>query len=406
MLTTRFEVSRLQASGFYFGVSKLNLKNYFPQGVAKGRAFIGRTLEAKDLAYNIRSGHHTLLMASRRFGKTSLAKNVLSKLKLPYGEANFYLAQTEKSVQFKILDAICEVIEKTGSKSNDVISKLTGYFRGSKKTWNIGIKGLFGVEIVPQSHDDIPDNILFALQCLEKLLIDHKKMAVIYLDEIQELCELDNGFALQGAIREFAQHSKQLVFIFSGSNRRLLSHMFDDKAMPLYELCERIHLKPISVENYNKYLNKVAKETFGEPLEKEVLETIYLLTCRHPKRMYNLCYRLWQRAESKKFSVKFVQLRWEELVESRANEIRKQLKSISAGQLKVLTFIAIYGGERLTRKEVQLQTTLASSSIVKALESLEENDLVVRLSNEYHIVDPVLKEVLKRYEAYNLIESP
>ena len=91
-------------------MNKLNVRNYFPQGVAKGQAFIGRKTEIKDLEYNILSGHHTLLMASRRFGKTSLAKHVLSKLKFPFGEANFYMAQTEKSVQFKILDAICEVI--------------------------------------------------------------------------------------------------------------------------------------------------------------------------------------------------------------------------------------------------------------------------------------------------------
>ena len=42
----------------------------------------------RALNYNIQKGHHTLLIAPRRFGKTSLALNVLEKLKLPYFEMN------------------------------------------------------------------------------------------------------------------------------------------------------------------------------------------------------------------------------------------------------------------------------------------------------------------------------
>ena len=62
--------------------------NHFPQGIAMGDTFLGREKELRALNYNIQKGHHTLLIAPRRFGKTSLALNVLEKLKLPYFEMN------------------------------------------------------------------------------------------------------------------------------------------------------------------------------------------------------------------------------------------------------------------------------------------------------------------------------
>ncbi len=383
----------------------MNEEDHFPQGIAKGNAFLGREKEIKDLRYNITKGHHTLIFGSRRYGKTSLVKRVLEDLNIPYGETNFFISQTPRSVELKIMDTIrsvTNILIGNEAEAGATLSKLSTYFSKAKKKWSFGIKGIVGVEIIPEDDEDIPENILVALNFLESLLSDFNQKAVLFLDEIQEINQIENGFALQGAIREFAQHSKYIVFIFSGSNRRLLSHMFDDRSMPLYELCERLSLGRIGQELYARYINKIAKETKNGELSTETLNQIFLLTKLHPKRVYNLCFQIWKDYEDNKITPEQVEKSWNELLEKKSDVIRGQLKHLNSGALKVLTLVSENNEIPITGKIAQSKVDLTSAAIVNALRALEEEDLIFREQDKYQIVDPLIASFLYKYERYNI----
>jgi len=380
-------------------------EDHFPQGIAKGMAFLGREKEIKDLSYNIKKGHHTLIFGSRRYGKTSLVKRVLEELKIPYGETNFFISQTQRSVELKIMETIRSVTHLLMGgevEAGSILSKLAAYFSKTKKKWNFGVKGLIGVEIIPEDDEDIPENILVALNFLESLLSDFNQKAVLFFDEIQEINHIENGFALQGAIREFAQNSKHIVFIFSGSNRSLLSHMVDDRSMPLYELCERLHLGKIKQELYVDYINKVAIETKGGTLSEETFNKIFSLTHLHPKRVYNLCFQIWKDSEDHKITPDQVERSWDELLEKKSDVIRGQLKSLNTGCLKVLTLIAENANIPITGKIAQRKVDLTSAAIVNALKALEEEDLICKENNKYQVVDPLVASFLCKYEKHNI----
>jgi len=257
--------------------------------------------------------------------------------------------------------------------------------------------------MTPNSHDDIPENILTAFKFVDFLLQEQKKKVVFFFDEIQELHQLDEGRSLQGSIREFAQDSKHIVFIFSGSNRRLLHQMFDDKSMPLYELCERIKLQRIEKATYKKYINKVAKRTAGHILDDSILEVIFDVTRRHPKRLYNLCYALWQNYPKLKIKADNVQSCWDQFVDERVNDVRVKLKKLSVGQLKVLTLIALEKVEYLTGKVAQRLVDLSGPTISYALNELNKTDYIELSSDgHYFIIDPLVQNVLVKYESYNI----
>ena len=112
---------------------------------------------------------------------------------------------------------------------------------------------------------------------------DLNEKAVLFFDEMQEIDLLTEGKQIQGAIREFAQQAKNVVFIFSGSNRRLLHHMFDDNSMPLYELCERIKLEKISAASYKAYISEAAINIAGTAPSETVLNAILSISERHPQ---------------------------------------------------------------------------------------------------------------------------
>jgi len=386
-------------------------EDYFPQGIAQGSAFLGREKELKDLTYNIQSGHHTLIFGSRRIGKTSLVKRALENLNIPFGETNFFISQTQRSVELKIMETIRSVTHlliHNEKEASLILSKLAAYFSKAKKKWSFGIKGLAGVEITPETDDDIPENILVGLNFLESLLADFNQKAVLFFDEIQEINHIENGFALQGAIREFAQHSKQLVFIFSGSNRHLLSHMFDDRSMPLYELCERLSLGKINQELYINYINQIALKTKGGALLSSTLDQLFLLTDLHPKRVYNLCFQLWKDYENNKITPEQVEKSWNELLEKQSDVIRSQLKKLNSGCLKTLTLIAEISSDGnstdcpITGKIAQRKIGISSASISNALKILEEEDLIFKEEGNYCLVDPLIRSFLFQYERHNL----
>ena len=81
-------------------------ENYFPRGIAVGEAFCNRESERKCLSKIIKSGQHTLLMSSRRYGKTSLVRYVIHEMNIPFGEADLFVAIDAKRIEQQVLAGI------------------------------------------------------------------------------------------------------------------------------------------------------------------------------------------------------------------------------------------------------------------------------------------------------------
>jgi uncharacterized protein len=377
------------------------VENFFPQGIAAGRAFLGRDAQIKWLSDNIHSNHHTLLLAPRRFGKTSLVLNTLNKIKLPYAEIDLHLAVSAKSVEKKILSALAALLKKASRKDGQILTMVQGFFKRNKAKWSLGFKGVLGVELEADPQKDSPENILMGLKLIDHVLGKKKKRAVLFIDEFQEIHRIDEGRQLQGAIRHFAQMSKNLVLIFSGSNRKMLTYMFDDKSQPMYELCDRILLDRIAPIHYKKYINQIAMKTWGKVLPEGTVDKIMILSERHPKRIYNLCYYLWRLHADKKTlpQLKDVAQAWEFFVNQRIKGLRYNLSKQSSGQIKVLSLIANNQADGLTSKAAQKLTKMAGSSILKAIHKLDLNDYIERDdSGKYQIIDPLICYVLQKRE--------
>jgi hypothetical protein len=241
---------------------------------------------------------------------------------------------------------------------------------------------------------------------LEHVLLKKKKKAVIFFDEIQELEALKEGRAIVGAIRDIAQKSKQLVYIFSGSNRRMLHYMFDNSIMPLFELCDRIVLDKLDKSLYEEYIQKIAQKTWKGALSLEATDKIIELSQCHPRRIYNLCYLIWKEYGKDKVLPTPLKIEkcWSALLEQRLKDVRYTLhRTLNPGQIKVLSLVASGETKAMSGKVAQRMTNLTSPTIVKHLQALEELDYIERYEkNAYRVIDPVIADILKEYELANL----
>lgn len=369
--------------------------DYFPWGVAIGKTFFDREEETKRLLNNLETGKHTLLLAPRRYGKTSLARNVLQKARLPHSEIDLFLALDAKSVEKKILKGIRALIQAVSDSPEQWFNTLREFFKNSQKKWIIGIKGL-SLELTPENHEDISENILEGFLALEHILKKKKQRAVIFIDEFQEINKLEESNTIEGAIRHFAQASKHLQFVFSGSNRHMLLNMFNNNKRPLYQLCDRIHLDRIPEQYYSKYLNMVAQETWKQKIHKDILDQIIQTTECHPNIVYILSSFVWQKFPDKQPGIGDIILCWNKYVQELTKEVREELSVLSTAPLRVLIAIAFGITSEITSKETLQKLKLTSGGVIYALKILEAGDYIEKRGpKNYRIINPVVKSVLQ-----------
>ncbi len=372
-------------------------ESYFPRGVADEPAFFNRVEERKKLIHNIKTGQHTLLMSPRRYGKTSLVNYVVKEVNLPVGDADLFVAVDQKHVEQRILSGIKMAMNHACSSTEQLLRSLRDYFKTVENQWTIGTQGIHLVLNPASKESDPATNIMEALQALEHLLKQKNKRGILFLDEMQEIGEVAEGKGIEGAIHHVAQQSKYLSFVFSGSNRHLLTNMFYDKARPLYKLCDRITLERISEEDYDKHLSILSKKKWKTSLLSESVSKLFELTERHPYYMNILCLRLWESALKQAPTPDEINTAWLNFAKDERLEIARELSSLSIGQRKILIAIAAGFTTKLTGKEFLAKVNMSNSSVAESLQNLEQKDYIEKTINGYNLIDPLIKTMLNVY---------
>lgn len=373
----------------------MRARDYFPLGIATGYAFCNRTEETELLVNNIKNGKHTLLIATRRYGKSSLALHAIKLSKQPYVETDFYMASSEKIIESYILNGVVDLIGKALGSIEKLTASIKQYVKNLKPKLNIGTENI-KLELSTEADSDPATNVKEGLLLLEKLLEEKKKHAVFLMDEFQSVGVIAQGKGIEAAIRHVAQKTKYLTIIFSGSNRKLLRSMFEDENRPLYKLCWKLSLKRISAEHYQKHLQLAAKEFWKKDLNNDALNQIISLSERHPFYLNKLCDRLWTYYEKKPPTADEVISTWNEILEEEKSDAVKEITLLSLGQKNVALMIAKNETDQFTSKKSILGLQMTSSSIITALEGLEEKDIIEKENDQYQIINPVVRHyVLK-----------
>lgn len=375
----------------------MNFETYFPRGLATGAAFCNRKLESKRLMHNIDVRHHTLIMSPRRYGKTSLAKYVVAKKSVLFGDADLFIAIDAPQIENLIVSCVNKMMSEISTSVEQTLEIVRQYFKKINANWNVGTQGI-NISLTPDKNQDVTTIILEALQALETVLAKKNIPGVIFIDEIQEIGEVAEGKGIEGAIRHVAQETKYLSFIFSGSNRHLLAKMFYDKARPLYKLCDRIVLERIDASHYRKHLNILAKKYWGENLSDATIEKIFLLTERHPYYMNTLCLNLWSSDLKKTPDIFDIEFHWLKMVKEERQDIMRELSTLSMNQRKILLLISTGYTTELTGKDFLKRVDMTGSSVIEAIRLLESKDYIEKMDDgKYHLIDPLIATALRFY---------
>lgn len=238
--------------------------------------------------------------------------------------------------------------------------------------------------------------ILAALERLDAHAAKRKIQVIIFLDEFQVLAEITQDNSIEAAIREAAQKSKHVSYVFSGSNRHLIEVMFNDKRRPFYNFCDTITLNRITSNHYEPYIKKAAIERWKQPLSTLALETIFNLSELHPYYVNKLCSLVWQQAELPDETC--MEATWKRYVAENKSGIERELSLLSLNQRKLLINLAEEKGDNMKpfAKQSVYDWEMPATSIYRAMESLREREYVfVDAEGKYRVLDPLIKSVLQ-----------
>src|SRR3990167_1007073 len=116
----------------------MNAREYFPLGKAYGKAFCNRTIETKWLVDNIQACKHSLLIAPRRFGKSSLAEKATEVCCFPVVCLNFNTCSDEQDVDALIRQSVCHLIGKAIGPIEKSLEIIKNFVRHLTPKINIG----------------------------------------------------------------------------------------------------------------------------------------------------------------------------------------------------------------------------------------------------------------------------
>ena len=367
----------------------------FTTKIATGSRFCNREAERAQLSRNIEKGEHTVIVAPRRFGKTSLVCQTLHEMKIDCTKIDLFCVVYASTVCEKITKGVSELVKSLVPFTTKALTSIENCF----KHINIILKsGKIELQANLSKNKESPiEQIIDVLSGLEKIAKQQKKRVVVFIDEFQDMLKTDQSNEIQAAIRGVAQHCEYVSFVFSGSSRNMLKKIFEDRNQPLYMLCQKIHLKKIPADDFTQHIQKLAKKKWKKIIENNVIDKILYLTQCHPYYLNVLCDQVWE--SSDKFpTINTVNKGWDVCLSEQKDKLIADLEPLNTSRIKVLTTIA----NRVTvaaptGKEFVDEAGLALATVQKTVQYLLEHDYIYEdeKTKEIQLIDPLLQRFIK-----------
>jgi AAA+ ATPase superfamily predicted ATPase len=373
------------------------MKQYFPQGIATDDAFCNREIERAAIKASIESHEHIVLIAPRRYGKSSLITQVLKENNFPGACMDLFFVLTQAEVTKAITESVSKIISSLLPKTKLAGKKLVDSIIAFNPKLTINILGQ-KVEInTKQTTEKTISELLLALDHVSK---KEKKPCVIVFDEFQQVGELKENHAIEAAIRHAVERSTYVSYIFCGSKRHLLNEMFSDKSRPLYHLCDLMTMNRIETQSYQKFINKMAKNKWKQYLNEDIISEILFLTENHPYYVNALCRRLWRSEEL--ITLAEVRNNWDSYVIQQGVWIADDLSRLTLNRKKVITAIAYQPTHEPQSQAFSDKVGLNPSGIKKALMDLNKLDMIYRDDKGYYrVLDPAISYFIRKHALAN-----
>lgn len=334
-------------------------------------------------------------------GKTSVIEQVLGELArgrpvVPSVKLDLNVVHDAESMEERIREGVARLSVALMPQGRKHQQTLLDAFQRFSPELTLGAPGVTLRLRAPQALAPGISEILLAL---DEAAGRWKRRGVLVMDEFQQITSLTYGstqFTLEGAIRHAVERARNITYVFSGSERRLLQDMFENPDRPLYRHCEKMTLKRIESNHYQQFFDQASQARWGRAFAAELTDSILAQTVRHPYYVNALCSRIWDLPAQP--TLDEIQSTWQHLALQDEPVVSYMVRNLSATQRAMLVGIALAGSiEYPTGREFLASIRLSASTGNVAKDVLEENDLIrQREDARWELVDPIMAAYIQR----------
>lgn len=356
--------------------------------------FIGRQKEISRLSNNFNFGVNTIILAPRRWGKTSLVNKVtglFSSEKTIIVRMDIFACRSE----YEFLNLFSsEVLRQTSSRIDELKELAKGFIERLTPKISLSPDAVseysISLGITPKTHS--PEEVLR----LPQIIAERKHCEIIIcIDEFQQIGEFPDSLNVQKRLRTFWQNQKNVHYCLYGSRMHMMSNLFQKKSYPFYKFGDILNIAPIPLEEWVPYIRDRFKAnglTIEEPEIKQICESVEYQASYVQQLSYSVML-----LSSGKVSSEDIDNGIEDLISQNSIAFIEQTKSLSGYQMNFLRAVVdgIHSGfgEANVREKYNLGSP---SNIPRLKNALIGKELIELSGNGIAIGDPVLRLWLKK----------
>ena len=359
--------------------------------------FVNRTEELRTLVRDLADGQKIFLLSPRRFGKSSLVSMTLLKLQKRHIRT-VSLTVSSYSSYTQFLEKFAEKVLRAAGPWSRVKDWVTKFGRQVKPELNYNLAtGEVSVSLGRGSGFDptpiAPD--VFALP--GELTKNGGFRMAICLDEFQQVSHF-NGGSVENALRNQVQEQREVGYVFAGSQPALMEEMLSSKR-PFHKAGPRMFLDKIAPEDWREFIVGHFRKR-GRTLEDSALEALLKTADLIPYDVQRIAHELWDYAElrdKRRLDASDVHSVIAALVAGQSTFYELLWEQLSARQRATLQAIAYRGASAIYSENVREEFRLGPASTVqKALQSLDSQDVIDRYKGEYFFLDPLFPQWIRQ----------
>jgi hypothetical protein len=379
-------------------VSAADLRNPFRYGsLALDEAFTDRRDEIKELEADIRNGQDVVLFAPRRYGKSSLVWRVAQRLvkrRVLVAQVDLMTAPTKERLAEKLAKTIYE----------DVASPLLRAKERMRVFQSLRVKPTIVVDPedgsltftfeAGRAPEDLDETLERLLELPGRLGGERERQAVLILDEFQEIVDIDAE--LPKLMRAVFQRQPEVAHVYLGSKRHMMRRIFSDENEPFWRSAKQMELGVIAPAQFEGYLAERFELT-GRRIRPDAVARLLAITRGHPYATQELAYFLWQATNRRQTADSArVDEALTAVLRSEHAHFSLVWSRASSAQRSLLQALAREPGHPLSGAYRRRFALPGPSTVQKALEALEREELIARSGGHAEISEPFLAEWIAR----------
>lgn len=227
---------------------------FIDDSIVRGKDYCPRKGMEARLITKLSNGHNLALIGDRRIGKTSTAHHVIDEiLKLNKVDIDLFHVMEASDIAEAIIDACRKVLNKVWDTK-----KVVDFAKRLSPTLEItNEKVSFGIET---KGEEYKKTLNVAFEFLDEVISRTSGKVAVLFDEFQAIRSVKNGDAILKYMRGKIQKTSRVPFMYVGSIRHEMDHIFRNQASPFYKQAEIIYFEHIEIDSFYDFLSERFKQ--------------------------------------------------------------------------------------------------------------------------------------------------